>query len=73
MSDIFELLLSNRLYLIAAVSIAGILIFFVIKKMMKLIIIAVIILIAFLVYVYVAGDSEKLPGDSLDKVVKEIK
>ncbi|MBN1398454.1 MAG: hypothetical protein JXA06_10525 [Bacteroidetes bacterium] len=73
MSDFFELLLSNRLYLIAAVSMAGILVFFIIKKMMKLIVLAVVILIAFLVYVYAAGDSEEISGDPVEKIVKEIK
>ena len=73
MSEFFELLLSNRLYLITAVSIAVILFFFIMKKMMKLIVLAVVVLIAFLVYVYAVGDSGKVNGSPVDKIVKEIK
>jgi len=40
---------------------------------MKFIIYGVILLIAFIAYIYFTGDSEKLPGETVDKVVKEIK
>ncbi len=71
MSDFFDLILSNRIYLIIAICIVGGIIFFIIKKMIKFIIYAIIILIAFLAYLHYSGDSVNSTVEPVQKAIKK--
>jgi hypothetical protein len=53
MGGLIDVILSNKLYIIFAACILGILVFFVIKKTIKLFIYAFIVLIAFLAFIYI--------------------
>jgi len=53
MSDFINLILSNKLYLIIAACLLGIIAYFVIKKTIKLFLYALILLIVFLAYIYI--------------------
>ena len=51
--DVIHVILSNKLYLILAACILGLIVFFVIKKTIKLFLYAFIVLIVFLVFIYI--------------------
>jgi len=53
MGDFIYIILSNKFYLIFAACILGVIVYFVIKKMIKLFLYAFIVLIGFLVYIYI--------------------
>ncbi len=70
MSDLVELVVSNTLYLIITVCIAGVTLYFGMKKMTKLFVFSCIILVAFLSYVYYTGESVEDTVDKAGNVVK---
>ena len=53
MGAFIDVILSNKIYMIFAACIVGIMVYFVIKKAIKLFIYALIILIVFLSFIYV--------------------
>ncbi len=69
-SDLIDMILSNTLYLLATVCIAGAAIYCGLKKMTKLFVISCIVLIAFLSYVYYTGESVEDTVDKAGDVVK---
>jgi hypothetical protein len=73
MSEFFDLILSNRIYLFIAICIVGGIIFFIIKKMIKFIIYAIIILAAFLAYLHYSGDSVNPTIEPVEQAVKKVK
>jgi hypothetical protein len=73
MSDFIDLILSNRIYLVIAISIVVCIIFFIIKKMMKFIILAIVLLVAFFAYLYYSSDSTYSNISPIEKAVKKVK
>ena len=71
MSDFVDIILSNKFYMILALCIVSVIVFFVIKKTIKLFIYAVIILIAFLAYIYYTGKSVTSTIEPVEKAVKK--
>jgi len=71
MSDFVDIILSNKFYIIIAVCILSVIVFFVIKKAIKLFIYALIILIAFLAYIYFTGKSVTSNIAPVQKAVKK--
>ena len=71
MSDFVDIILSNKFYMIFAICIVSVIVFFVIKKTIKLFIYAVIILIAFLAYIYYTGKSVTSTIEPVEKAVKK--
>jgi len=71
MSDFINIILSNKIYMIIAVCILSVIVFFVIKKAIKLFIYALIILIAFLAYIYFTDRSVTSAIAPVQKAVKK--
>ncbi len=53
MGGIIDAILSNKLYMIFAACIVGIMVYYIIKKTIKLFLYAFIVLIVFLAYIYI--------------------
>jgi hypothetical protein len=77
MAEFISIILSNKYYTMIAVSLIIVILFLVIKKLMKLFIYAAILLIAFLAYIYYTGktlDSVVQPvGKAIEKAEKLVK
>jgi hypothetical protein len=71
MTDFINTILSNTLYIIITVCIAGLMVFFVFKKMTKLFVYSLLLLIAFLAYVYYTGESVTSSIEPVQKAVKK--
>ena len=71
MSEFINIILSNEIFTIIVLCLIGVIIFLVIKKLIKLLVYTAIILIAFLSYVYYTGktiDSAMKPVEkAIDK------
>ncbi len=73
MNDIINIILSNRLFTLFTLCIIAVIIFFIIKKLIKLLIYAAIILVAFLSYVYYTGKSVDSVIKPVEKVIEKAK
>jgi multisubunit Na+/H+ antiporter MnhC subunit len=77
MSNFINIILSNEIFTIIALCLIGVIIFLVIKKLIKLLVYAAIILIAFLSYVFYSGktiDSAMKPVEkAIDKAEQVVK
>jgi len=73
MGDFINLILSNKYLMILVLSLIGVIIFFVIKKMTKLIIYGFIILAAILAYILYSGKLNNTALEPVQNALKKIK
>jgi len=73
MGEFINLVMSNRYYMILILSLLGVIIFFIIKKMTKFFIYGFIILLAFLAYLFYTGGHDNSAIEPVKDAVKEIR
>jgi len=73
MGEFINLVMSNRYYMILILSLLGVIIFFIIKKMTKFFIYGFIILLAFLAYLFYTGGPDNSTIEPVKDAVKKIK